>query len=65
MIDSSGIKFHVTKTLRKHDAGIMELGMEYTDKYALPPRLDLWPLSGYCVPECTAVVCRINLMSTS
>ena len=74
VIDSSGIKFHVTKTLRKYDAGIMKLGMEYTDKYALPPKLDLWSLSGYCVPECTAVVCyfqtmrilrTINLMSTS
>ena len=32
LIDSSGLEFHYTKTLRPHDAGIMELGLEYTDK---------------------------------
>jgi len=56
LIDSSGLKFHYTKTLRPHDAGIMELGLEYTDKMALPPRLPLWKLIGYCIPECTRVV---------
>ena len=56
VIDSSGLKFHYTKTLRPHDAGIMELGLEYTDKMALPPGLPLWKLVGYCIPECTRVV---------
>jgi len=56
IIDSSGIKFHVTKTLRKFDAGIMELGLEYTDKMALPPGLPSVRLVGYCTTECTQVV---------
>ncbi len=56
IIDSSGITFHVTRDLRRYDAGIMETGLEYTDKYALPPGLELWPISGYCIPECTEVV---------
>ena len=56
LVDSSGLKFHYTKTLRPHDAGIMELGLEYTDKMALPPRLPLWKLIGFCIPECTRVV---------
>jgi len=34
----------------------MELGLEYTDKMALPPGLPLWKLIGYCIPECTRVV---------
>ncbi|CAD5118872.1 DgyrCDS7544 [Dimorphilus gyrociliatus] len=55
IVDSSGIEFHVTKTLRKYDAGIMELGLEYTDKYALPPGLNQWDLDGHCIPECTKV----------
>lgn len=38
MIDSSGIQFFLTKTLRKYDAGVMELGLEYTDKMAIPPQ---------------------------
>jgi len=56
LIDSSGLKFHYTKTLRPHDAGTMELGLEYVDKMALPPGLPLWKLVGYCIPECTRVV---------
>lgn len=38
------------------DAGVIELGLEYTDKMAIPPGQDLFSLSGYCVSECTAVV---------
>lgn len=52
-VDNSGIKFHYTKLLRKYDAGTMELGLEYTDKMALPPGQPRWDLVGYCIPECT------------
>lgn len=38
VIDSSGIRFFLTKTLRKYDAGVIELGLEYTDKMAIPPQ---------------------------
>lgn len=38
VIDSSGIRFFVTKNLRKYDAGVIELGLEYTDKMAIPPQ---------------------------
>lgn len=33
----------------------MELGLEYTNKMAIPPRQKLFPLTGYCVKECTDV----------
>jgi dopamine beta-monooxygenase len=55
VVDSSGIKFHVTPTLREYDAGTMELGLEYSDKMALPPGQNRWPLVAYCIPECTQV----------
>jgi dopamine beta-monooxygenase len=55
IVDNSGIKFHYTRTLRRYDAGIMELGLEYIDKMALPPGQALWKLNGYCIPECTSV----------
>lgn len=42
--------------LRQYDAGVMELGLEYTDKMALPPGMKTFTLSGYCISECTAVV---------
>lgn len=38
------------------DAGVIELGLEYTDKMAIPPGQHSFLLSGYCVSECTAVV---------
>ncbi|XP_011307313.1 tyramine beta-hydroxylase [Fopius arisanus] len=54
-IDSSGIEFHLTKTLRMYDAGVIELGLEYSDKMAIPPQQEIFELSGHCVTECTGV----------
>lgn len=34
----------------------MELGLEYTDKMAIPPGVLGFPLSGYCIAECTKAV---------
>lgn len=33
----------------------MELGLEYTDKMAIPPGQIAFPLSGYCIAECTNI----------
>ena len=41
--------------LRKYDAAVMELGLEYTDKMAIPPGQLAFPLSGYCIAECTKI----------
>ncbi|XP_046481129.1 tyramine beta hydroxylase isoform X1 [Neodiprion pinetum] len=54
-VDSSGIQFVLTKTLRKYDAGVIELGLEYTDKMAIPPGQEAFTLSGHCIAECTGV----------
>jgi dopamine beta-monooxygenase len=56
MIDASGIRFYVTSSLRHYDAGIMELGLEYTNKMAIPPKQDNFSLTGYCIAECTKKV---------
>ena len=56
VVDSSGIRFYVTSKPRQYDSGIMELGLEYTNKMAIPPRQNRFLLTGYCVPECTAIV---------
>ncbi|KAJ8300513.1 hypothetical protein KUTeg_022032 [Tegillarca granosa] len=55
IVDSSGIRFYVTPKLRKYDAGIMELGLEYTNKMAIPPGQNLFHLTGYCIAECTNI----------
>ncbi|KAG1652652.1 Tyramine beta-hydroxylase [Nymphon striatum] len=54
-IDSSGISFFYTQTLRKYDAGTMELGLEYTDKMAIPPGQNAFQLDSFCVAECTRI----------
>lgn len=59
-IDSSGIRFYVSKKLKQMDAGVIELGLEYTDKMAIPPKQESFPLIGYCTSACTAVV-RIHI----
>lgn len=53
--DNSGMKMVITKELRPHDAGIMELGLVYTNEMAIPPGQSSFPLHSYCLPECSAV----------
>ncbi|KAG8195957.1 hypothetical protein JTE90_028931 [Oedothorax gibbosus] len=53
VIDSSGITLTYTPTLRANDAGVMELGLEYTNSMAIPPRQADFQLTGYCVAECS------------
>ena len=45
----------MTKNLRKYDAGVMELGLEYSDKMAIPPAFNNFQLTGVCNHECTSV----------
>ena len=59
------MRFVVTKSLRPYDAGIMELGLVYSDKMAIPPNMEEFALSGHCLPECTAVVRKVLLCTLS
>ncbi|XP_074654945.1 dopamine beta-hydroxylase-like isoform X2 [Tubulanus polymorphus] len=52
-IDSSGIRFYVSDEERQYEAGIMELGLEYTPKNSIPPRMNAFTLTGDCISECT------------
>lgn len=56
LVDSSGMRIKIISELRQYDAAIMELGLEYTDKMAIPPGVLGFPLSGYCIAECTKTV---------
>ncbi|XP_061555239.1 dopamine beta-hydroxylase [Phycodurus eques] len=51
--DSSGIRLHYTRSLRRYDAGIMELGLVYTPIMAAPPKQHTFYLTGYCTSKCT------------
>ncbi|XP_041979262.1 tyramine beta-hydroxylase isoform X2 [Aricia agestis] len=54
-VDSSGFVLRVTSQRRPHDAAIMELGLEYTDKMAVPGGQSAFSLDAHCVPQCTGV----------
>lgn len=54
--DSSGIRLYYTATLRRFDAGIMELGLVYTPVMAIPPQEVAFVLTGYCTDKCTQMV---------
>ncbi|KAL1131405.1 hypothetical protein AAG570_011022 [Ranatra chinensis] len=54
-VDSSGLRIYLTKKLRRYNAGVIELGLEYIDKMAIPPKQPAFNLTGYCIAQCTAV----------
>lgn len=56
LIEESGMRIKMISNLRKYDAAIMELGLEYSDKMAIPPNILGFPLGGYCIAECTKTV---------
>lgn len=55
LVDSSGLRIYYTPTLRQFDVGVLEIGLEYTDKNSIPPKQEEFDLHGYCVAECTRI----------
>ena len=57
IIDSSGLRIYYqggkSEPLRKYDAGIMEIGLEYNAKNSIPPRMPHFHLHGFCLSQCT------------
>jgi len=49
------MRFWVTPKFRANDAGVIELGLEYTDKNSIPPGQEGFTLTGICNTECTSV----------
>jgi dopamine beta-monooxygenase len=56
IVDNSGMRiFYESKHLRRFDAGIMEIGLEYNTKNSIPPKQSAFRLDAYCLSECTSV----------
>ncbi|XP_022085295.1 dopamine beta-hydroxylase-like isoform X1 [Acanthaster planci] len=53
VLDSSGIRFHYTSSLRPYDAGILEIGATYSPNLSIPPESNAFYVTGYCSPDCT------------
>ena len=64
MIDSSGLRFHYTKQLRKYDAGVLHVGASVSGSMVIPPRQTDWEINGFCSAECTREVCTASVFVT-
>jgi dopamine beta-monooxygenase len=60
IVDSSGMRVFYQggggpddEPLRKYDAGILEIGLEYNPKNSIPPGLKEFYLHGFCFGQCT------------
>ena len=55
IVDSSGMRIYYEsgKRLRKYDAGILEVGLEYNSKNSIPPNSVEFHLHGHCLGTCT------------
>ncbi|KAK0406278.1 hypothetical protein QR680_018475 [Steinernema hermaphroditum] len=53
-VDNSGFKITYSDQLRQFDAGIMEVGLIYSDANSIPAGQGAFPISGHCVADCTA-----------
>lgn len=52
LVDSSGIKFHVTSVKRKHNAGILSIGIQPVWTHIIPPGFRKVTSIGYCTGKC-------------
>ena len=52
-IDSSGVRFTLTRTPREFNAGISGLGSEVNSNLFVPPNSDEFNVYGYCTSGCT------------
>ncbi len=56
VIDSSGIRMHVTQSLRQHDVGMLIVGYQVGDSQVIPPQTPSFISSGYCDADLLARV---------
>lgn len=52
-IDGSGLRLFYTPELRRHDAGVISIGMDPNWRHIIPPGQQKVISSGHCVADCT------------
>ena len=52
MTDHSGLRLHMTPTLRQYDVGLLELGVMVHPSVMLPPHFDALTYRGFGMPTC-------------
>ncbi|KAJ8977652.1 hypothetical protein NQ317_006425, partial [Molorchus minor] len=52
-LDGSGLRLYYTPELRRHDAGVISIGMDPNWRHIIPPGQQRVISSGHCVSDCT------------
>ncbi|XP_025837314.1 MOXD1 homolog 2 [Agrilus planipennis] len=52
-IEGSGLRLYYTPELRRHDAGVISIGIDPNWRHIIPPRQHKVVSSGHCISECT------------
>jgi len=53
-VDNSGIRLTITSEVRKHDAGVLQLGANVDNRQIIPPYTQEMISTGYCSADCLA-----------
>lgn len=53
VVDSSGVRLHLTPKLRPQEAGILVAGVAVSPLHLIPPKQKEYATAGYCTPHCT------------
>ncbi|KAJ6646317.1 MOXD1 like 2 [Pseudolycoriella hygida] len=51
--DNSGLRLYYTNNLRKHDAGVLSIGMDPNWRHIIPPFQEKVVSEGHCIEDCT------------
>lgn len=60
VVDSSGIRLHLTPKLRPQEAGILVAGVAVSPLHLIPPKQREYATAGYCTPHCTNTVNNVG-----
>jgi hypothetical protein len=53
IIDNSGLRLYYTEKLRKHDAGVLSIGIDPNWRHIIPPGQLEVTSEGHCIAKCT------------
>ena len=65
LIDSSGLRFHYTKQLRKYESGVLLVGADVNRAMLIPPRQKDWKINSFCTSDCTQKVLSSTFICSS
>ena len=65
LIDSSGLRFHYTRQLRKYESGVLLVGADVNRAMLIPPKQRDWKINSFCSSDCTQKVLPSTFICSS